>query len=268
VKIKHFSILSATAVALLSLIGAAQAGSSGGLCSNATLKGPYGFTGHGEILGLIGPDGSVHKYASSLILDDIALVTFDGAGHFSRTDFGVIAGLPKGGQTTFNPYQSGTYTVNSDCTGTMQIIYTAGGPTPAGVEVDLEIIVADDGTLIESIASKGITASGATPDGITCPPYCKQAAQERFEGKRSWSSASASRVPDGFTFARPRRTRMPDDSGIDERQEIRVDRIGLRGGHAVWEAFVGFQGAVLQQFRAQRPRVGIRYDLIVVAVHH
>ena len=70
------------------------------------------------------------------------------------------------------------------------------------------------------------------------------------------------------SFARPRRTGMPDDSGIDERQEIRIDRIGLRGGHAVWEAFIGFQGAVLQQFRAQRPRVGIRYDLIIVAVHH
>ena len=71
-KIKHFSILSATAVALLSLSGAAQAGSSGGLCSNATLKGPYGFTGHGEILGLIGPDGSVHKYSSSGTLSLIA----------------------------------------------------------------------------------------------------------------------------------------------------------------------------------------------------
>ncbi|MFM0277069.1 hypothetical protein SAMN05444172_5173 [Burkholderia sp. GAS332] len=186
-KIKHLSMLSATAVALLSLSGAAQAGGPGGpggLCSNATLKGPYGFTGHGEILGLIGPDNLVHAFASPSILDDVALVTFDGAGHFSRTDFGLIGGLPKGGQTTFNPNQTGTYAVNADCTGTMQIVYTAGGPVPAGVEVDLQIVVADDGTLIESVASKGITASGATPDGITCPPYCEQAAQERFEGKK------------------------------------------------------------------------------------
>jgi hypothetical protein len=188
-KIKQLSFLSAITIALLTLSGAAQAGGPGsgghnGLCSNSTLKGPYGFTGHGEILGLIGPDNLVHAFASTLILDDVALVTFDGSGKFSRTDFGVIAGLPKGGQTTFNPYQSGTYTVNSDCTGTMQIIYTAGGPTPAGVEVDLQIVVTDDGTFIESIASKGITASGATPDGITCPPYCEQAAQERFEGRK------------------------------------------------------------------------------------
>src|ERR1700710_2459512 len=128
-KIKHLSILSVTAVALLSLSGAAQAGA---VCSNATLKGPFGFIGHGEILGLIGADGKVHPYAATSILDDVALVTFDGIGHFSRTDFGVIGGLPKGGLTTFNPVQSGTYTVNPDCTGVMKIVYEAGGAVPAG----------------------------------------------------------------------------------------------------------------------------------------
>lgn len=189
-KIKQSSLVSAITIALLSLSGAAQAGGlgghggPGGLCSDATLKGAYGFTGHGEILGLIGPDNKVHTFASPSILDDVALVTFDGSGKFSRTDFGLIGGVPKGGQTTFNPYQNGTYTVNSDCTGTMQIVYSAGGPVPSGVEVDLEIVVVADGTLIESVASKGITASGETPDGVICPPYCEQAAQERFEGKK------------------------------------------------------------------------------------
>ncbi|RFU49210.1 hypothetical protein [Paraburkholderia sp. DHOC27] len=189
-QLRQFGVLSAITVALLSLSDAALAGDPGGpggpgrLCSNATLRGAYGFTGHGEILGLIGPDNKVHTFASSVILDDVALVTFDGAGKFTRTDFGMIGGVPKGGQTTFNPYQSGTYTVNSDCTGTMQIVYSAGGPTPAGVQTDLEIVVVADGTLIESVASRGITASGTTPDGVVCPPYCEQAAQERFEGKK------------------------------------------------------------------------------------
>ncbi|KHK59764.1 hypothetical protein PI86_07490 [Burkholderia sp. A9] len=181
-KSKHLSVWSATAVALLSLSGAAQAD---GLCSNATLKGQFGFIGHGEILGLIGADGKVHPYAAPSILDDVALVTFDGTSHFSRTDFGAIGGLPKGGQTTFNPNQTGTYTVNSDCTGTMQTVYTTGGAVPAGVETDLNIVVAADGTLIESVVYRAVTVAGQSADGLVkCPPNCEQGVQETFEGKK------------------------------------------------------------------------------------
>ncbi len=190
-KIRHLSILLATAAALLSISGAAQAdghgnpGGSRGLCSNATLKGHYAFTGHGEILGLIGPDKQVHAYASTSILDDVALVTFDGEGTFTRTDFGVIGGLPKGGQTTFNPNQTGTYTVNSDCTGTMKIVYTPGGAVPAGVETDLNMVIAADGTLIESVVYRAVTVSGKSGDGtVTCPQYCEQGVQESFEGRK------------------------------------------------------------------------------------
>ena len=184
-KIKHSSIASATVVALLSLSGVARADGHDGHCSNETLNGRFGFIGHGEILGLIGDDGTVHPYAAPSILDDVALVTFDGRGHFTRTDFGVIGGLPKGGQTTFNPYQMGAYTVNRDCTGTMKIIYTAGGAVPAGVETDLNIVVAADGTLVESVVYRAITASGSSADGqVKCPPNCEQGVQESFEGKK------------------------------------------------------------------------------------
>jgi len=106
-------------------------------------------------------------------------------GHFARTDFGMIGGLPKGGQTTFNPNQSGTYSVNADCTGTMSIVYTAGGAVPAGVETDLNIVVAADGTLVESVVYKAVTVSGQSADGqAVCPPYCEQGVQEAFEGKK------------------------------------------------------------------------------------
>ncbi|SAK50326.1 hypothetical protein AWB76_01449 [Caballeronia temeraria] len=181
----HSGIASATAVALFAFSGAAYAGGGGGHCSNETLRGPFGFIGHGEILGLIGSDGKLHPYAAPSILDDVALVTFDGVGHFSRTDFGMIGGLPKGGQVTFNPSQMGAYTVNADCTGTMKIIYTAGGAVPAGVETDLNIVVAADGTLIESVVYRAVTVGGSSADGkATCPPDCEQGVQESFEGKK------------------------------------------------------------------------------------
>jgi len=180
-KIKPLIMLSATALALLSLSSAAQAD---GRCSQETLKGAYAFTGHGEILGLIGDDNKLHLFASPATLDDVALITFDGRGKFSRTDYGTIGGLPKGGQTTFNPHQNGTYTVNSDCTGTMSVVYTDGGPVPAGVETDLQMVIAADGALIESVVSKAIAAGGSTPDNVTCPPNCEQGVQEQFEGRK------------------------------------------------------------------------------------
>jgi hypothetical protein len=68
----------------------------------------------------------------------------------------MIGGLPKGGKATFNSAQHGLYTVNSDCTGTMQIFYDAGGAVPAGVETDLNIVVAAEGTLIESVVYRAV----------------------------------------------------------------------------------------------------------------
>jgi hypothetical protein len=194
---RHLSIWSAMAVALLSLSGTAQAGGGddrggddrggrgGGLCSNATLRGPYGFIGHGVILGLLDSNNVLHPFATQSILDDVALVTFDGNGKFTRTDFGSINGVPKGGQTTFNPFQKGTYKVNSDCTGTMSVVYIAGGAVPAGVETDLNIVVTSDGTQVESVVYRASTPSAASaPDGFSCSMDCVQGVQEAFEGKK------------------------------------------------------------------------------------
>lgn len=189
-KTRHLSILSATAVALFALSGAAQAGGGDrgdrgdGLCSKATLKGPYGFIGGGQILGLIDSNNVLHPFASPLIYDDVALVTFDGNGGFTRTDVGNINGLPKAGSTTFNPHQTGTYTVNSDCTGTMSIRYTTGGPVAAGVATDLNIVITLDGTQIESVVYRAsVPTASSTPD-YSCPMDCVQGVQEHFEGKK------------------------------------------------------------------------------------
>jgi hypothetical protein len=59
-----------------------------------------------------------------------------------------------------------------------------------------------------------------------------------------------------------------DGLGPDERQQISVDSFGFRRRHTVREASVGFQRAILEQFGAKGRRVGIGYDLIIVAVHH
>jgi hypothetical protein len=184
-KIRHSCVMSVLAMALTALSGAAHAGGGWGgggggpVCSNGTLKGAFAFNGHGEILGLLDTGGALHLFTTPAILDDVALVTFDGNGGFKRTDYGNIGGLPKGGSTDFNPNQSGTYTVNPDCTGSMHVAYTSG------VQTDLRIVVADDGTLVKSVVYHAYTpASGPAADGTSCTMGCAQGVQEYFEGKK------------------------------------------------------------------------------------
>lgn len=113
---KTLSMLKLTAivaVTLLVLLTASQrsmprvhADDSDEGCSVATLKGPYGLVFTGEILHL-GPIAAV------------GLANFDGAGHFSLDQTANINGniVPE--------HEVGTYSVNSDCTGSSLI---AGHP--------------------------------------------------------------------------------------------------------------------------------------------
>src|SRR5580693_6747517 len=50
-------------------------------------------------------------------------------------------------------------------------------------------------------------------------------------------------------------------------QQVGVDDVGVRGGHAVRVAVVGLQGPVLDQLGRQGAGVGVGHDLVVVAVH-
>lgn len=79
------------------------------ICSNATLKGAYAFTIHGQILA--GPAAGV--------LDGIALTTFDGDGNLTQVDAVSDNGVV--GQV-WRP-ASGTYSLNSDCTGSMTLVF-------------------------------------------------------------------------------------------------------------------------------------------------
>ena len=77
-------------------------------CSNSSLRGSYGFQIRGTVIG-IGPIGGV------------ALVTFDGGGNFTQTDYVSVNGF-----ITTNRPGSGTYSVNADCTGTQTLDLLGG----------------------------------------------------------------------------------------------------------------------------------------------
>lgn len=93
-----------------------------GNCSRRTLNGSYGDTISGTIVGL-GPIAA------------IGVTNFDGHGHFTGTDTVNING--SGG---ISESSTGTYTVNSDCTGTTVQTF------PDGRVVSTSFVIVKNGT--------------------------------------------------------------------------------------------------------------------------
>lgn len=121
-------------------------------CSDETLKGTYGLRVSGEILA--GPTSTVAAFR-----DGVDLATFDGKGSFSQEDFvlgnGVfMTGLPTDPETGFNDMESGTYTVNANCTGT----FTINEPGPV-VIVNMFVLTINGQTMHTIVSS--LTPPGA-----------------------------------------------------------------------------------------------------------
>lgn len=143
-------LLIAGGTVLLGQLGNAQserfgdAGSSQAGCSNRTLRGSYAFNIDGTILA--GPN--------RLLLRGLAMTQFDGRGNLSQVDFTTINGAPAG-----TDWRSGwgTYELNSDCTGTMEIIQNDGSPT-----LRLRLVVADHGRTIYNIVEGSSTGATGT----------------------------------------------------------------------------------------------------------
>ncbi|MBS1810168.1 MAG: hypothetical protein JST84_18550 [Acidobacteria bacterium] len=106
-------------------------------CSVRTLKGAYGFLIKGAILNLPGlPSGPTAT---------IGIITYDGTGNLTSTNTSSFNGF------VLTQEMTGTYTVNSDCTGTVQ-----SGPTTA------DIVITNNGREVRSI--------GTYPAGVAFPP--------------------------------------------------------------------------------------------------
>ena len=98
------------ALVVLALVGsAAQAQGQGHRCSTNKLRGQYGFKIDGTS---VAP--SLARFAA------VGTQTFDGAGNFSATNYISVEGVI--GLYSF----TGTYTVNSDCTGVATAHFPGG----------------------------------------------------------------------------------------------------------------------------------------------
>jgi hypothetical protein len=138
---KTLTMAAVTALAL-AISPAAKASDKG--CTNATLRGSYAQTGSGVITA---PPDQAGPFAN------VGTLIFDGNGGLTGT-------LVVSSGTSSQATETGTYTVNSDCTGTYTVqIAPFGITSQAFFAIDtngdeLEIIVTDPGSVITCVAKK------------------------------------------------------------------------------------------------------------------
>ena len=134
----------------LAALGSGYAQSNSPACKNALIAGNYGFTVQGTKLGGAGPTGP---------MVGVAMTQFDGKGGLSQIDTVTIDGEVVADWT--HTRATGTYSVNSDCTGTFTINFTDGRPT-----VVTNFVVAANGDEIDTVVisaggDQGILATGS-----------------------------------------------------------------------------------------------------------
>ncbi len=119
------------------------------VCNNRLITGAYGFSIQGTKLGGAGYTGQQVG---------VAMTQFDGIGALSQIDTVTVAGEVVA-DFTHTP-ATGTYTVNSDCTGTFTINFTDGRPP-----VTANFVVVDAGAEIDTVVTSAGGAQGIIATG-------------------------------------------------------------------------------------------------------
>lgn len=132
-----FTRVAGLALITLWVVGAGFAQSELTACNNRLIAGDYGFQVHGTKLAGPGPTG---------LQEGVAMAEFDGRGNLTQIDTVTIGGAVVA-DFTHTP-ATGSYKVNSDCTGTFTLNFTDGRPT-----VETSFVVVDSGYEIDTVVT-------------------------------------------------------------------------------------------------------------------
>ena len=115
-------------------------------CSSETVKGDYAFRVSGEIFA-----------GTSLIYrDGIALTNFDGSHLLTQVDYVLANGVPVAGPTDANGFhtdETGTYSVNENCTGQAEINFPTPPGGTSGAVLKLYFVISDEGRQLNTIVT-------------------------------------------------------------------------------------------------------------------
>lgn len=159
-------------LALAAFAGLSTMSSFAGTCSNETIEGYYAFTVSGEVF----------TSAGLVYRDGIALTYFNGHGMLSQMDYVLANGVAVPGPTGpdgFHVDETGSYSVNENCTGKAEIDFATPPGGTSGAKIDLLFIVADGGRQIHTIVT-----SLTPPNSTTAVPANIHSDAVRVDGPR------------------------------------------------------------------------------------
>jgi hypothetical protein len=131
------------------------------VCSNATLIGAYAFRISGEVF--VPGTNTIAVYR-----DGVAMTTFDGMGGLTQVDWLVGNGVSDPPPTPgFHDNETGTYTVNADCTGHAEIDFPRPPGGTSGAVITLKFVLGDHGRVIHTIVTS--LRPPNTPPGTSVP---------------------------------------------------------------------------------------------------
>jgi len=118
--------------------GAMQEARADKTCSNHTLKGTYGFSQLGAVLGIA---------PFPVTAADVGIVSGDGFGNLTGSET-----VNVGGQVFTDTFANGTYQVNPDCTGTASwtAIFSNGAPPQAR---SASFVIVDNGKEVHFLST-------------------------------------------------------------------------------------------------------------------
>jgi hypothetical protein len=121
------------------------AGTGHANCDNSSLQGQYAFKVQGANVGVFDSMGTLHPFASPLLVNAVGHFSFDGNGSLSRIDYNVSNGTPTITAATpltedgFRTGQTGSYSIGDDCTGNLVL------NVPGGRVIQIAIALVDYG---------------------------------------------------------------------------------------------------------------------------
>jgi hypothetical protein len=98
------------------------------------------------------------------------MTNFDGAGKLTQVDFVVTDGKPQPGEGDsatgfrFRTGETGTYKVNPDCTGSMEIDLNVPFPTGSIGIISAMFVLSDHGRAIHLVVAEFTPPGATTPD--------------------------------------------------------------------------------------------------------